>query len=168
MLFLLKFEVKLLIQNVMKKYVLLLLLLAILNSGNLFSQVPDKIYFEYDVAGNQVVRYTCANCINSNQESKEFADLIEEDLIKSFSGDLISYYPNPVKEELYVKWEIIANNLVKEIALYDFNSRLIFKKDKLKDINNCVLNFSTYPKGVYLAVLTYNNGDIKTIKIAKE
>jgi hypothetical protein len=147
---------------------IIFLMLCFITTNQIIAQIPDKIYFEYDVAGNQIVSFVCTSCRNSNQNPKEIVDLKEEDLLKSFSNDVISYYPNPVKEELYIKWQVIDNNYVNEIVLYDFNSRLIYKKDKLANINNCLLNFSTYPKGIYLAVLTYNNGDQKTIKIAKE
>lgn len=146
----------------------LFLLITFLFVGNVYSQVPDKIYFEYDSAGNQIVRYTCANCKNSNQNPKEFTNLNEEDLIKSFPNDVISYYPNPVKEELYIKWEILDYNNVNEILLYDFNGRLIYNKKELNSATNITLNFSTYSKGIYIAILSYNNGDKKSIKISKE
>ena len=68
-----------------------------------FGQVP-KIVFEYDAAGNQIQRYICPSCnAKLNQDVKEIAELKEEDLQKFFPEDVISYYPNPVKEQLYLK-----------------------------------------------------------------
>jgi hypothetical protein len=146
---------------------ILLLSAAFLFAGILYGQAPDKIYFEYDIAGNQIVRYVCSSCKFSDN-IKEIVNLTEEDLIKSFPDDVISYYPNPVKDDLYIKWQIIDNNYVKEIMLYDFNSRLIYTKNDLSDKDNITLNFSPYSKGIYLAILVYNNGDQKSIKISKE
>lgn len=70
------------------------------------SYSQNKILFEYDTAGNQIQRVLCINCEPGRgriaQNKKEITELTSEDLIKTYPGDLISYYPNPVKEELYL------------------------------------------------------------------
>ena len=65
----------------------------------------QKIRFNYDSAGNQVLRTWCPTCPSrtANQPVKEIAKLDESDFQKFFPEDVISYYPNPVKEELYLK-----------------------------------------------------------------
>ena len=97
----------------MSKLILTLLLLTIIGVK---AQVP-KIHFDYDDFGNQIRRELCANCPLriSNQPQKEISEIKQEDLQKFSSQDVISYYPNPVKEELYLKWDLIKNNTVNQI-----------------------------------------------------
>ncbi len=135
---------------------------------SIVSKAQDKIIFEYDLAGNQVVRRFCTSCKFSNGDIKDIEEITEQDLIKSFPEDIISYYPNPVKDELYIKWEIINDNVVKEIQLFDVNGKLLSTINNLENTNNTNLQFSVLPANIYLLLLVYKNGEIKSIKIVKE
>lgn len=133
-----------------------------------FCLAQDKIIFEYDQAGNQIVRRFCTSCRFSNEDSKDIEEITEHDLIKSFPEDVISYYPNPVKDELYIKWELINDNVVKEIQLYDVGGKLLTTINNLENTNYTNLQFSELPVNIYLVLMVYKNGDIKSIKIVKE
>jgi hypothetical protein len=152
----------------MKKYILLLFLgFSILAKA----QNPDKITFDYDDAGNQVKRELCISCDKASYKTKgtkEVAALVEEDLQKFSPEDVISYYPNPVKEELYLKWEFATDKTVATIYLYDFNGRVLQTYNHLEQSNNLNIPFLNYPSGTYLVVLLYNGGEQKTIKIVKQ
>jgi hypothetical protein len=130
----------------------------------------QKISFDYDLAGNQIVRRWCTSCHskNSNEVPKEVADLKSEDLRKFFPEDVISYYPNPVKEELYLKWELINDNKVVSIQLYSLGGQLVKSYAKLENTDNQTMTFSAYPSGIYSLLLLYTNGEEKSIKIIKE
>ncbi len=150
----------------MKKLLLLLFFLGL----SLFVKAQNKITFDYDLAGNQITRSLCLKCTNSNYRTttpKEIAALTETDLLKFTPEDVISYYPNPVKEELYIKWELVANKTVTTIALYDLNGRVLQTYTNLEKANNLNIPFLNYPEGVYLVNLIYNDGDQKSIKIVK-
>ncbi len=151
----------------MRNYVLLLFL-----GFSLFTAAQDKIIFDYDASGNQINRKLClsANCDGTGYKTKapkEIAALQEEDLEKFFPEDVISYYPNPVKEELYLKWELVKDKSVVTIYLDDLNGRIIQTYNNLAKVNNLNIPFYNYPRGTYLVVLVYNNGEHKTIKIEK-
>jgi Secretion system C-terminal sorting domain len=151
--------------HIMKKYLLLLFLVF-----SLFVKAQDKITFDYDDAGNQIKRELCLSCTKANYKTKapkEIIALKEEDLEKFTPEDAISYYPNPVKEELYLKWELVADKNVTAIQLYDLNGRVLQTYDNLAKTNNLNIPFLNYPKGTYLVVLVYNGGEQKTIKIVK-
>jgi hypothetical protein len=128
------------------------------------AQSQDKIIFEYDSAGNQVVRRYCPTC----SESKNSQNSIEEELLKFFPEDIISYYPNPVKDELFLKWDLINNNYVNEIQMFDINAKLISTISDLKNTDRTTIQFSSLPKNLYLIILVFNNGESKSIKITKE
>lgn len=150
----------------MKNYLLLLFL-----GFSLFAKAQDKIVFEYDTAGNQTKRFLClsANCTTTSKTKapKEIAALQKEDLQKFFPEDVISYYPNPVKEELYLKWELVIDKSVATIYLYDLNGRVLQTYNNLEKANTINIPFFNYPAGTYLVVLVYNDGDQKNIKIVK-
>ncbi|WP_281323481.1 T9SS type A sorting domain-containing protein [Flavobacterium aestivum] len=134
------------------------------------AQQQQKIHFEYDGAGNQTSREWCLNCLakNSNIAPKEIADLKEEDLQKFLPEDNFSYYPNPVKEELFLKWEISNVNSISSIRIYNLNGSLLKSYEHLNTVDKQTVPFLEYPNGVYILELTYSKGDEKTIKIIKQ
>ena len=149
----------------MKNYLLLLFLCF-----SLFVKAQDKITFDYDNAGNQIKRELCISCNKAGYKTKaikEVTALVEEDLEKFTPEDVISYYPNPVKEELYLKWELVADKTVSSIYLYSINGQVLKTYDNLDKSNNLNIPFFNYPTGTYLVVLVYNGGEQKTIKIVK-
>ena len=150
----------------MKKYTLLLFL-----GFSLLTKAQDnKIIFDYDAAGNQITRELCLSCNKAGyktKDTKEIAALKEEDLQKFSPEDFISYYPNPVKEELYLKWELAESKVVATIYLYALNGQVLKTYHNLEKASNLNIPFFNYPEGTYLVVLVYNDGEQKTIKIVK-
>lgn len=150
----------------MKKYYALLILFC---CTLVMAQNPDKIIFTYDDAGNQTIRELCINCTNANARYiSNPKDLHKSDLVLSEVSNLISYYPNPVREELYLSWELANNNAVASIQIYDLNSRLLRTFQGLETQNIETIPFINYPAGNYLVMLVYSNGEQKTIKIVKK
>jgi hypothetical protein len=150
----------------MKKYLLLVFL-----SFSFFSIAQNKINFDYDTAGNQIKRELCLQCTDPNHKpaaAKDITDLQEEDLLKFSPEDVISYYPNPVKEELYLKWELVDNKTVSSIYLYALNGQVLKTYNNMEHSTNLNIPFLNYPSGTYLVVLLYNGGEQKTIKIVKQ
>ncbi|WP_264524402.1 T9SS type A sorting domain-containing protein [Flavobacterium sp. N502536] len=134
------------------------------------SNAQQKINFGYDNAGNQTSRSLCLSGCTAKQvrEIKEIEAIVDEDLEKFFPEDQISYYPNPVKEELYLKWELIDNNAISSIIVYGFNGQILKSYSNIERNNTQNISFHDYSIGVYLVVLNYSNGDQKTIKIIKQ
>ena len=150
----------------MRNYILLSLL-----GLSLSVNAQDKITFDYDEAGNQIKRELCLNCTNPNYKTttpKEITAIQDEDLQKFFSEDVISYYPNPVKEELYLKWELAANKSVSSVHLYDLNGKEMHHFSHLEKASSLNIPFLSYPTGTYLVILHYNDGEQKSIKIVKQ
>lgn len=144
----------------MKVLYYLLFFIHFLSSG-------QTIDFTYDQAGNQIQRkYIWNGNRQSNQEVKDYDDLVNSDLEKFFPEDVISYYPNPVKEELFLQWELIDNKNVENISIYNISGQVI-KNVKISSEKRIVLNFSDFSVGSYLVILFYSNGEKKEIKIIK-
>ncbi|RUT71682.1 T9SS C-terminal target domain-containing protein [Flavobacterium cupreum] len=151
----------------MKHYITLF----VLGFSLLTNAQTNKIGFDYDAAGNQIKRYLCINCRTTTEKTtdvKEIDSLTEKDLQKFYSEDVISYYPNPVKEELYLKWEFSSDNTVSSIHVNNINGQVLKAVSNLQQLTTQTLAFAPYPSGLYLVVLNYSNGRQKTIKIIKK
>ncbi|KAF2080631.1 T9SS type A sorting domain-containing protein [Flavobacterium sharifuzzamanii] len=151
----------------MKKLITLLLL-----GFCAFTNAQQKITFSYDSAGNQILRSLCLSGCSptgkSTEEVKEMEAVTNDDLLKFAKEDVISYYPNPVKEQLYLKWELINDNKVSSITVYALSGQVLQNFSRTESTDNQVISFGDYPRGVYLVVLNYKDGDQKTIKIIKQ
>ncbi len=143
-------------------------LLSLFMLVSLFTQA-QKIRFEYDSAGNQIQRKWCPSCLSRNAQEtyKEVSNLEETDMQKFFPEDVISYYPNPVKEELFLKWKLIDENKVSSIDVIALNGQLLRTIKENLTQNSLNISFQEYPTGVYFLSLNYTNGDQKNIKIIK-
>jgi len=126
----------------------------------------QKVCFEYDLAGNQIVRELCINDVSGkapNQTANE-----EPDFQKFFPEDVISYYPNPVKEELFLKWNFIKENKVTKIEIYNLNGQSLATFNRLEKENSTIISFAVYPVGIYQVVFYYTNQEQKSIRIVKK
>ena len=146
-----------------------LLFLFTLFTISVNAQTAQRIKFEYDTSGNQTRRFICLNCSARVADSipKEITELKEEDLLKFSSEDVISYYPNPVREELYLKWELINDNNVTSIYIFSINGQLLKSFKDLEKENTKNIPFQEYPQGTYLVLLNYTNREQKSITILK-
>lgn len=146
----------------------LIFLLLLVNSF-MHSQTIDHILFEYDTAGNQIKRYTID--INpgriSNQVVKDIENLKSEDLITSDIYNDISYYPNPVKETLYVKWNNKLDEYVTSVSLFSISGQSVKNFTNLKNIETLNVSFDSLPQGLYTLSFEYSSGKQKTLKIIK-
>lgn len=136
-----------------------------------YAQNPDRIRFYYDDAGNQTERSLCINCSTYKTTDDIFKDtwnIENEDLLKFSENDIISYYPNPVKEELYLKWDLVKGNTVSFIEIYSMNGQLIncFKNLEKKVFKT--ISFQDFPIGTYSVLLFYSSGEQKAITIIKQ
>lgn len=148
----------------MKHYLLLLIFTC-----SLAIHAQQKIIFEYDGAGNQIKReLTFSTNKKAVVATKEIVAVKEEDLEKFFPEDVLSYYPNPVREELYLQWQLSNENYVKSLHVYNFNGQILRSYSQSDSDNSLTIPFQSYPSGIYLIVLEYSSGDQKTIKIIKK
>jgi Secretion system C-terminal sorting domain len=147
------------------KILLLLLLTATMSFGQ-----TRRIQLTYDTAGNQTKRAICMSGCNARMANpaslKDEKSLTQADLIPS-DIEKVSYYPNPVREELYVKWENNTENPVEQIAVYSMTGQLLKRYENLNGLTTSTLYFSEYPTGFYEVILNYQNGEKKNLSIVK-
>lgn len=140
---------------------------APIDPGNDQQQL-NSIAFDYDAAGNQIKRYLIYISANrlANPDNP-IKDIKEEDLVKADIYDDIKYYPNPVRETLYVEWSAIESNPVSQILIYNMAGQVLKSYTDVKANTNAIIDFQNYPQGFYTVQLVYGNGENKTLKVVK-
>ncbi|WP_130733283.1 T9SS type A sorting domain-containing protein [Flavobacterium sp. J27] len=135
------------------------------------TQVQNRIKFEYDSAGNQIKRYvtlSSARIASDDSIIEKLEDVKKEDFQKATANDVLSYYPNPVKDELYLKWDLVDNNKVSKIEVYAFNGQVLQTYSNLQNETIKTIPFASQPEGTYLILLFYTNNDQKAITLVKQ
>lgn len=133
------------------------------------AQAQTKITFGYDAAGNQTSRILCINCLSKQaKEVKEIEAITSTDSDQFFEEDQISYYPNPVKEELYLQWNLKESNYVTSVYVYSVTGQILRTYTINEQLSNLNIPFQSYSAGVYIVLLSYKNGGEKSIKIIKQ
>ncbi|HMK06769.1 MAG TPA: T9SS type A sorting domain-containing protein, partial [Flavobacterium sp.] len=132
----------------------------------------NAIAFDYDTAGNQTMRKMIYLGAPRRRHRKHLVPGTTVDneirLIPSDEYANISYYPNPVKSELYVQWIDKADEDMQSIEMYDISGKLINKYPNQSDKNEITIDFERYPRGIYELKLNYAGGEKKTLKIVKQ
>lgn len=72
----------------------------------------------------------------------------------SFEDQVISVYPNPIKDVVYVN---SSTHQFSSYELFDIQGRLI-RKENLSNLNNFQINTSSFSKGIYLLNLVSAEG----------
>ncbi|WP_439480566.1 hypothetical protein [Chryseobacterium aquaticum] len=123
--------------------------------------------FEYDEAGNQVLRGLCSGCKSSNTSSflvESKAQTILEKVTNS-----IRLAPVPVKTNLTVLWDIKVKDYIKRIELAPYNDVRILSFFEVKNMSStsCIFNMESYSYGVYYLRFYLSDGSIFTKTITK-
>lgn len=138
-----------------------LLLLFLLFGFSSFGQITR---FKYDVAGNQTAVYVEIFLVSPNKMVFSTTTTLQNNPIYRD----VKYYPNPVKSELYMEWQIIDNNSLSSIIVFNVEGVLLKNYKELNKINSYTLSFQEYPQGTYFVEFIYGNGEQKTFKIIKQ
>lgn len=158
----------------MKKYLPVFLLVVV------FANAQNKVALEYDAAGNQTSRtLICINCPPVDEEDtkdegekedpKQEEDTEESNVENPSPETALSYYPNPVKEELFLEWrEVYEENYVTTVTVYALSGKAVKTERVSVGTSSLTLPFKEYPAGVYIVLISYRNGDERTIKIMKQ
>jgi hypothetical protein len=135
-----------------------------------FSFGQTRVQFQYDNEGNQTARIICNTCNakTARDSTMTVATVKESDMIKDVEYKQISYYPNPVQEELYIKWVNEGSKYVTGISVFSISGQSIEQYHYTKQNEIATIPFLNYPNGYYNVVLFYNDGERKTLKVLKK
>lgn len=129
----------------------------------------QTVIFEYDEAGNQVLRGLCMGCksgskISTPADSKSKSLTISEEVANS-----IQLAPVPVKTSLTILWDVKVKDYIKRIELLPYNDVRILSFFDVKNTTNtsCIFNMESYSYGVYYIKFYLSDGSIYTKTITK-
>jgi hypothetical protein len=134
------------------------------------ANAPTSIAFDYDGAGNQKKRsmiYLAARHHQRHHLIPSSTVVDEKQLVASEEYSDISYYPNPLESQLYLKWTDEKEKDMETIELYDITGKLMHIYPNQNDKSDATIDFEQYPQGIYELKLLYAGGEVKTLKIVK-
>ncbi|PZR20233.1 MAG: hypothetical protein DI539_11515 [Flavobacterium psychrophilum] len=136
--------------------------ILLLSGYGCFSQ--NALVFSYDAAGNQIKReLICLTCDDPSGQR-----VANPELTKSKDYQDISYYPNPVVEELHIRWENTQETFVTGIEVYSFSGQQVGSAEQLSGVSETSVSFAQLASGMYAVILVYNDGTKKDLKVVKK
>ena len=137
--------------------------------------LPNSIKFSYDLAGNQIKReliYIAPSETEPGLGRQIRPSIIkpqfnDKNLVVSEQYNDISYYPNPVVSELFLKWTNLTDSKVERITVYSLTGKLM-NNIEVANADSATIDFQSYPSGYYNLMLSYNNAVTKNFTIIKK
>lgn len=141
---------------------------GILLFGSICYAQDSRYDFVYDTAGNQITanRFIYISAYLEPAEGKTSSE--KEDYVKFYEEDTFSYYPNPVSEELNLKWENRADEIISTFRVFSPSGALLKEYTVLENERQYIIPFKDYPQGFYIVQVGYTNGSVKSITIVKK
>ena len=87
--------------------------------------------------------------------------------ITDIENDNLKFFPNPVKNNLYIETNQLVNSKTK-VLVSDISGRIIFEKQYVIDNQNLMYDTSSLKAGVYFMSLSFDSGRKTTLKFIKE
>lgn len=130
----------------------------------------NTLSFSYDTAGNQTKRQLIYIAAKPGREDNPdaFSKDVPVAFTKSDEFADISYFPNPVRQELFLRWKNVSPDYVDRMELYTSSGQLIAKINDLRAIEDKSVDFNNVPSGFYNLLLIYGSGNTKNLKIVKQ
>ncbi|HBK71344.1 MAG TPA: hypothetical protein DDZ39_06785 [Flavobacteriaceae bacterium] len=125
---------------------------------------PIELHFNYDQSGNQIKRSFIQNKTSKQKTNIEIA--IEE--INEEIKSELSYFPNPIKDELTISWSKSKNTYINSVQVFNSNGKLIKNFNLAKNNQELSLPFQNIASGVYIIKAVFNNGKQDSFKVIKE
>jgi len=136
-----------------------------------------KLLFNYDEAGNQIIRQYCHDfpCDAGRNSSStdsiiNFADLKGEQLNNSeeliSSTTSVTIYPNPVQKNIHLELISNTNDLISNLYVFNNLGVQLIKIDHVGE-KQIDLNLNQLPSGTYIVHLHLSDNSVVTKKIIK-
>lgn len=153
----------------MQRYIIVLLLVTTCTRLLYAQQILPRIY-EYDNAGNRMVRKVielpAPDYMYNNTASDSVGHIDSNYYIDNVQDYIIKIYPNPTSSLIYV--DIEGDNADKNaiLSVYNISGSLLFTKQITG--NNTMVDLSSYPVGTYIVILQLKNNEKTTWKVIKK
>jgi Secretion system C-terminal sorting domain len=126
----------------------------------------NAVKFTYDDLGNQIRRHFIY--LSARHKLPDDNEEFDTRILKNDIYEDISYYPNPVRSELFVAWKNKKDESVQQLEVYDMNGRILRTYPNQLLNENAIIDFESYPSGLYELLIIYDNNEKKVLKIVKQ
>lgn len=127
---------------------------------------PTSIKFSYDDSGNQTRRDMIYLASRQSKPKNDDGNNSKKWTLSEYHN--VSYYPNPVRSELYLKWIDEQGEDMTSIEIYDLSGRFVKIYEEMSAKEEIAINFDQYPQGIFTVILNYSGGETRTLKIVKQ
>lgn len=138
----------------------------------------QELQFQYDPAGNQIVRqFVCVNCSTflpvsfAAQNTQTSSNFIEVNKNSGLSKSKFVAYPNPLTEVLNLKWvDYSDNEYINKIEVSSSDGISFFQKDFSyveSSSHQVSVLFQKKIPGMYVVTATFTTGKQEFIKVIK-
>lgn len=124
-----------------------------------YAQSPMGRVYEYDAAGNRVVRMTVdfKSKSISNKDSTETNDNKDAYYVDEIGNMNVRVYPNPTTGKIFIRVENTRDFITGTLVLYSTDGKLL-KKYTMNGTEQEV-DLSEYVKGIYILKVRLNEHD---------
>lgn len=144
-----------------KKLFLVFLLLT-----SLVGLKSQKLIFEYETGGNQIIRQYCASCAPANKFVTK-ASVIDNGEFPP-STYQVKIYPNPTKDKANLVWSPELGDMIQKVEYVAYNFTQYREIPFNKRENRVTLDLSDQPIGMYVVIFHLNTGEKLTYKVLKQ
>lgn len=136
-------------------------------------QAQERLTFTYDAAGNQTQRkWICANCSSSAyRPTEEQVKLLNDSKFTDEDKEpkrSLEGFPNPVTEQMQVKWSSNEQIYVKQLMLFSVLGVKVLEKTFQSHEQSTTLDFTSLAPGIYVLQAIYSDNLKETLKIFKK
>lgn len=133
----------------------------------------EPLYFQFYYKGNSLSQPHYYQIINNSDNSKTLiiTNYLGEEAVyanyqlsvSSYEKQIVSFYPNPTKDILHIKYETAQNQL--NISIFDVNGKIVLNTSNTS-LNQ--IDISNLKKGIYFIKVETLDGKIQIEKIIKQ
>lgn len=131
----------------------------------------EPLQLQYDAAGNQTMsRLVCINCPGEPQAGGggETPGAEAPIILSEKTLNQLTYYPNPVTEELTLLWKNNSHRRITSVSVYTLGGKRALYASPLNLQESLVLSFSALASGLYEIVALTSDGKTEAFKILKK
>lgn len=121
----------------------------------------QQITFQYDTAGNRILRLVIETVKKSDSLAIQLADMLKDELLIDLNSQESLFqtrvYPNPAQDLLQIETDMPEIGET-TCHMYDLGGRLVYKSDRISTFHS--LNLASYQPGTYVIILTNSESQV--------
>jgi beta-glucanase (GH16 family) len=141
----------------------------LINQMTTFTPFDEEFYILLNVAMGGSLGGPIPNGFNEDEMEIDYVRVYQESALSvaEFEETNISFYPNPVRNELHINTHQLSNQNTK-LQVLDLSGRLISEEQYDVEGEEFIYDASSLQTGIYVMTLSFENGMINSFKFIKQ